>query len=789
MHLSEVSHNQKVYVESIGGDQDIKQRLYEHGISKGTELIRIKSAPLQDPVEFKVGGNHLFIRKNDLAYIQVTDSYVEKDKKKKLNTKLKQKENQNNSKEIKVALVGHPNSGKSTIFNRLTKSNVKIANYNGVTVEVKRAKISFGGYDITFIDLPGLYSMSPYSPEEIATRDLLLDERPDMILNIVNHTNLEKDLVLTMELMELEIPTILVLNMKDEFDRLEGQMNYMTLSETIQMKVVTTNGKAKNNRALLLESIVSRFEENSYSFVRPNYTEDIEKQLASTGAKASKEKTFFESLSRIESIGTIEKIKEQRKEFISQLLLICGYKHLNAIDYKTVSQKIDEVVTNKYIGLPLLLLLMTCMFYVTFSLGAYPADALESLIAMGSHWIDTVMFDGVLKDFLLGGIVQGIGAVLVFLPSILILFFFTTLFEDSGYMARAIFIVDRVMKRWGLQGNAFVPLLMGFGCNVPAIMATRTIKQTNERIRTMLVVPLMSCSARIPVYILFTASLFSNYRTIIIIGLYLLGIIIGLIVSKILQKSILPSTTTPFIYELPPYRMPSSRNMAFQLWDKTRNYLQKIGTTILLGVILIWTLSYISADTKESEWLDFQMAQLDQSHQINIKEKDNYSHSEWLYLEGSYMKSRHEYEVLKQKTQLESSALGQIGQWMVPVMKPLGFDWKMSVALLAGVSAKEIVVSTLGILYQIDTVADGEMSLTHVVSASLEQNNDNHQMAILSGISFLIFILIYFPCLGVLSSIKAETSSWGWAIFTLVYTSGLAYLLSLMVFQIGKLFI
>ncbi|MGB0975434.1 MAG: ferrous iron transport protein B [Prolixibacteraceae bacterium] len=802
MNLAKAERGQKVYVEQIEGNNETKQRLYEYGISKGSELIKIKEAPMQDPIEYKVGSNHIFIRKEDLKYIEVstTDTNSESTNE---TVAIKTKRS-HNSKTIKVAIIGHPNSGKSTLFNRITKSNAKIGNYNGVTVETKRADITYNGYHITFIDLPGLYSLTPYTPEEIAARDLLKEETPDIILNIANLNQLPKDLTFTIELQELEIPTLLILNMWDEFLKMEGEIDINQLSSDLGIPIIETVATHKVNKSRILDSIIKRYENDNTEYRRPKYSKETEAHISNSCATEEAPLSFHDRLTLFEqrnltkphneekeqlTIRIKEEIKAKRKEHVKSLLNDCNYKHKNTLEYQTYSHKIDKILTNRYLGIPILVSLMTLMFYTTFSLGDYPAQGIEYLIQQLSQWMGATMADGTLKDFVIDGLIQGVGAVVVFIPNIIILFFFTTLFEDSGYMSRAIFIVDRAMKRWGLQGNAFIPLLMGFGCNVPAIMATRTIKHSNERIRTMLVVPLMSCSARIPVYILFTAALFTNYRTPIIIGLYLFGIIIGLLVSKILQKTILPSTTTPFVYELPPYRFPSLRNLSFQMWDKTRNYIQKIGTTILIGVILIWALGYISIETEQEKYLDSLITEVENNYKTLNETKDQYSNLEWSYIQNNHEKTKKEYLLLKNKVHLENSALGYIGEKIAPIMAPLGFDWKMSIALFAGVSAKEIIVSTLGILYQVDTEKDNNAMLTNIVSNALYKNQSSKSLAILSGISFLLFILIYFPCIGVLSTIKAETQSWKWAIFTLVYTSLLAYTISLILFQVGSLII
>lgn len=805
MNLSKVEKGQKVYVNKINGSNEIKQRLYEFGICRGCELIRIKEAPMQNPIEFKVGSNHIFIREEDLKYIQVTTSNTNTVHTKK--TVLITRAKKQNKRTIKVAIVGHPNSGKSTLFNRITKSNAKIANYNGVTVEIKRASIKYNDYQITFIDLPGLYSLTPYTPEEIAARDLLKEETPDVILNIANLNQLPKDLTLSVELQELEIPSLLILNMLDEFQQMEGKIDIAQLSKELSQPILETVATNKINKEIILSKVVELYQKSEIQYIRPKYSDKTEEYIHQQAITYGSELSFHDHLTHLEqeATNTITETKNQpetkdflqindhikttRKQHVYSLLNSCNYSHKNSLDFHTYSQKMDKILTNKYLGIPILLGLMTFMFYTTFSVGDYPAQGIEHLIGLLSQWGNDIMPEGTLKDFILNGIIQGVGAVVVFIPNIIILFFFTTIFEDSGYMSRAIFIIDRAMKRWGLQGNAFIPLLMGFGCNVPAIMATRTIKHSNERIRTMLVVPFMSCSARIPVYILFTTAIFTNYRTQIIVGLYLFGIIIGLLVSKILQKTILPSTTTPFVYELPPYRFPGLRNLSFQIWDKTQNYIQKIGTTILIGVILIWALGYISIENDQEKHLNNLIIEVEENYASLKETKDQYSNLEWTYIHNNYSKTKEEYTLLRHKVHLESSALGYIGEKISPIMAPLGFDWKMSIALFAGVSAKEIIVSTLGILYQVDTNSKSgeEGILTNIVSNALQKNQSSESLTILSGISFLLFILIYFPCIGVLSTIKAETQSWKWAIFTLMYTTLLAYTISLMVFQIGSL--
>ncbi|QZE14815.1 ferrous iron transport protein B [Halosquirtibacter laminarini] len=790
MNLSELETSKKVYVKAVNGSKEIKQRLFEHGISRGTELVRVKSAPLKDPIEFKTGENHLFIRQQDLAYIEVSTTEIKETRQIETDVIETTRTLNRDPKKIKVALVGNPNCGKSTLFNNITKSRSKIANYNGATVEINRSEIIFQGVKITFLDLPGLYSLTPYSPEERASLDLLLEESPDILLNITNLNNLQKDLQLTTELQELEIPNIIVLNMFDEFEKNKGKIDYNILSSSLKSSVLSTTAKDAKTKEVVLKEIIKLQQEEEHHFTRPQYPQHIESQISEI--KSKKHCSYYSALKKVEQTNQedriLDEIKEQRKAYVNALLKKSKYILQDNTYNTTTSEKIDKVVTDRFLGIPFLIGILLLVFFATFSLGEYPTTLLEHFIEMLSGWVNTFMEDGVLKQFIQGALIQGIGAVVVFLPSILILFFFTTLLEDSGYMARAIFVIDRIMRKWGLQGNAFIPLLMGFGCNVPAIMATRTIRQRNERLRTMLVIPFMSCSARIPIFILFANALFPSHKSLIITILYLIGIIFGIVASKIMQKTALPSSTTPFIYELPPYRFPHWRNLTYQMWDKTYKFLQKIGSTILLGVIIIWTLSNITPRSEEGDWYDFQISQIKEAHHINLLEKSNYSHSEWKYMEKKYQLQLEAQKLVKSQYQLENSLLGTMGHFMVALMKPLGFDWKMSVSLLAGISAKEVIVSTMGFLYRIDTTQINN-PLSKVISSSIKKNQQSNGRTILSGISFLLFVLLYFPCIGVLSTIKAETQSWRWAWFAIGYTTGLAYIVSLLVYQIGSLFV
>ncbi|MFV0467772.1 MAG: ferrous iron transport protein B, partial [Dysgonomonas sp.] len=449
-------------------------------------------------------------------------------------------------------------------------------------------------------------------------------------------------------------------------------------------------------------------------------------------------------------------------------------KHIEVADS---TRFIDAVVTNKYLGFPIFFLFMWIMFECTFRIGAYPMEWIETGVAALSDFIKSYMPDGMLKDLIVDGVIGGVGGVIVFLPNIVILYAFISFMEDSGYMARTAFIMDKVMHKMGLHGKSFIPLVMGFGCNVPAIMSTRTIESRNSRMITILILPFMSCSARLPVYLLFAGIFFPNQAGLVLFGLYLTGIFLAVVSARLFKRFLFADDDTPFVMELPPYRMPTAKSVLRHMWDKSKQYLKKMGGVILIASIIIWFLSYFPINKEFNQQIDNNIEQVEtrfKEQKINEDQKD---------------KQVEAWEEQRNIKNAETSYIGQIGKTVEPIFRPLGFDWKISVSLLSGMAAKEVVVSTLGVLYTGVTDQDEKSeSLKERIAASTNPDG-NATFTPLSVISLLIFVLIYFPCIAVIAAIKGESGSWKWGLFSIVYTTSLAWILSFFIYQIGSLFI
>jgi len=836
MNLSQLKTNEEGVITKVRGRGAFRKRITEMGFIKGKKVKVIKNAPLKDPIEYSLMGYEISLRRSEAQLIEVI---TEKEATGLFNKRFNGVEAQAGlvqsakikGKNINVALVGNPNSGKTTLFNYASHSREHVGNYGGVTVGSKAAKFRQEGYTFNVVDLPGTYSLSAYSPEELYVRKFIFGETPDVIINIVDASNLERNLYLTTQLIDMDVKVIIALNMYDELQKRGDQFDYESLGKMMGIPIVPTISSKGHGIKELFKKVIDVYEDKEplVRHIHINYGKEVEKSLKIIQDEIWKNKSLTDMVSsRFYALKLIEKdksahfslsrwpnyseikgiagneierlekmfhddsetlITDAKYGFISGALketLISGQHKRNTTDI------IDAFITHKLFGFPIFFLLIFIMFFATFELGQYPMNWLDQSIVLFSGWLQSNIPAGALKDLLIDGIVGGVGSVIVFLPNILILFFFISLMEDTGYMARAAFIMDKIMHKIGLHGRSFIPLIMGFGCNVPAIMATRTIENRNNRLVTMLINPFMSCSARLPVYILVIGAFFPKHPGLVLFIIYLIGILIAATVAKILKKTFFRTEEIPFVMELPPYRVPTLKSTLKHMWYKGEQYLKKMGGVILIASILIWALGYYPKNVAYSIDHDTTISTNESRYNqllesIKVENTDRYNHI--LKEKNKVIRS---LLLAKEAEKQEKSYIGKIGHFIEPVLKPLGFDWKMGVSLLTGIAAKEVVVSTMGVLYQAGADID-EKSET-LIGKIRDQTYTN---GIRSGekvytpviaFGFLMFILIYFPCVAVIVAIKKESGSWKWALFTIFYTTSLAWFVAFVVYQTGSLF-
>lgn len=829
MKLSDLATGQKAIILKVKGRGAFRKRIIEMGFIVGKQVIVVKNAPLKDPIEYNIMGYEVSLRRSEASLIEVETDAVGSFINSTYQGVLQLEQSLNvapinpEKKVINVALVGNPNSGKTTLFNFASHSHEKVGNYSGITVDAKVAKFKHGDYTFKIVDLPGTYSITSYSPEELYVRDHIVNELPDVVLNVIDTSNLERNLYLTTQLIDMDIKVVIALNMWDEFLEKGDNFDYNSLSRMIGIPMIPTVGSKGKGVDKLLDTVVSVFTDNESvtRHIHINYGNRIEQSikrlqdvirieeniiLTSKVAPRylaikmlegdSKETERIKVCKNAEEIIDISKqesaaIENLRNENIETIITDAKYGFIEGAlketlkeapikDKLTKSRLIDNIVTSKVLSYPIFLFAIWITFQSTFVIGDYPMQWIESLVSLTGDTLNDSMSDSMFKDLLIDGILGGVGGVIVFLPNILILFFFLTLMEASGYMARVAFIVDKLMHKVGLHGKSFVPMLMGFGCNVPAIMATRTIENKSDRLVTMLIIPFMSCSARYPVYILMISAFFTDYRGTLLFGIYLIGIILAGIVAWIMKKTLFKAETVPFVMELPPYRMPVLKSVLKQTWFKAEQYLQKMGTIILVASIIIWALGYFPQNREIDKKYSLVLSQL--SNEIN-----NTSDIKQIsILQDSVNKINN--RLLSEKQ--EYSFIGQIGKAIEPVIEPLGFDWKMGIGLIAGSAAKEIVISTMGVLYQSGDEIEGNQLLVNKLQSQVYETGPKKGEKIftpLIALSFMIFILIYFPCIAVVAAIKNESGNWKWSLFLVVYTTALAYFISFIVYQGGKL--
>ncbi len=835
MNLSELEPGSKATILRVKGRGAFRKRITEMGFIVGKEVSVIKKAPLQDPVEYNILGYNVTLRISEAQLIEVDQLNNAGPKINYSGTLTEDSENTQYSGKnriIHVAFVGNPNSGKTTLFNYASNSRERVGNYSGVTVDAKEAKFMQEGYEFIITDLPGTYSITAYSPEELYVRDFINENMPDVVVNVVDASNLERNLYLTTQLIDMDIRVIVALNMFDELERKGDVLDYKYLGQMLGVPFIPTVASRGKGIHELFSKIIEVCEGSDQvsRHIHINYGNSLEEGIKAVQKKIRipENHDFLNRISsRFLAIKLLEKDPEARakvkklknsdeivetvqheltrieleqREDTETLITDAKYGFIAGALAETMktnpqtrrrnSDIIDTFITHKLWGIPVFIALMWITFYGTFKIGNYPMKWIEWIVQEVSVLIQGNMADGMLKDLLIQGIIGGVGGVIIFLPNILLLYLFISLMEDTGYMARAVFIMDKAMHKIGLHGKSFIPLLMGFGCNVPAILSTRIIESRRDRLITMLINPFMSCSARLPVYILFITAFFQSYQGTILFGIYFTGVLLAIGSALIFRKTIFRKKDVPFVMELPPYRVPTLRSIFRHMWHRTGQYLQKIGGIILISSIIIWALGYFPVHFDQKQQIENQITVLkkeissnNQSMIQSQKEKDASN----LNLTSKIKELSFAIEVAQQK----NSFIGRIGHFIEPVMRPLGFDWKMSVALLTGVSAKEVVVGTLGVLYQTADSGNGTQPLVeklknqHYTSGI---NKGKPTFTPLVALSFMLFILIYFPCIGVVSAISRESGHWKWAAFVVVYTTGLAYLGSLALFQIGSLF-
>ncbi len=823
MLLSEIKTGESCVITKVRGRGAFRKRITEMGFIKGKLVKAVKNAPLNDPIEYQILGYDISLRRAEASQIEVV--YLENyDKNKHTDyngiidsNKLKHSV-RGKDKIINIAFVGNPNCGKTTLYNAASGAHEHVGNYSGVTVESKQIHYHHNGYRINLVDLPGTYSLSAYTPEELYVRKYIYEEIPDIVINVVDSSNLERNLFLTTQLIDMDIKVVIALNMYDEIEKTGSKFDHETLGKLIGIPMIPTVGSKSKGIKELFDKVVQVYEDKDESVrhIHINYGKEIEKSLSKIQEKIKTKENFWitdkissrfaaikllenddnikEIISKVDNADEIfqtanKRIKRLENAFVDKSETVIAdskYGFINGALRETFTNRtfekvnnstiIDAFLTHKIFGFPLFIFFIWLMFQTTFSLGKYPMEWIDNGVGLIGDLIHNFMPAGMLKDLLIDGVIGGVGGIIVFLPNILILFFFISIMEDTGYMARAAFIMDKIMHKIGLHGKSFIPLIMGFGCNVPAIMATRTLENRTDRIITILINPFMSCSARLPVYLLLTAAFFPNNAGNIIFLIYIIGIAIAVITAKFLKKTFFAKEEVPFVMELPPYRIPTVKTTVLHMWHKAEQYLKKMGGIILIASIIIWALGYFPRDIEFSKDYNEELTVIENNY-TEILETVNDSLK---IVEATEKRNIDVKKIIfnKETERQKNSYIGQIGQFIVPVLKPLGFDWKMAVSMLTGIAAKEIVVSTMGVLYQADETNKNSSLVNKLQTQIGEDGNPKSSKSKLTAFSLMLFVLIYFPCIAVVASVRKETGSWKWAAFLVFYSTGIAWIVS-----------
>lgn len=813
MRLSELKPGETGVITKILGHGAFRKRVMEMGFVRCREVRVVLNAPLHDPVKYALMDYEVSLRRAEADLIEVDllenweASHVSADALTEEHDKEASRELRKD-KIINVALIGNPNCGKTSLFNRVSGAHEHVGNYAGVTVGAKAGTLKHKGYRMNIVDLPGTYSLSAYSPEELYVMRYLREETPDVIINVVVASNLERNLYLTTGLIDMNRSMVIDLNMFDELKRSGVSLDYSNLGKMLGVPVVPTIAATGYGVDNLLDTVIEVYEmknpdtrhihvkmnpeiESAVNKLKDEFKNDL--SVAHQFSPRFLAIKFLEKDPEIEDIlkhnpnyeiwkqirdDENERIHKELHEDVSSAIAAEKYGFIQgalkenmegSVAKEEKSTKIiDAFVTNKLFGFPLFLIVMWLMFWATFQIGSYPMEWIERLVAWISGLVSKTMADGPFKDLLLDGIIGGVGGVIVFLPNILILYAFISFMEDSGYMARVAFIMDKLMHRMGLHGKSFIPLVMGFGCNVPAIMSTRIIESKSSRLITILINPFISCSARIPIYVLLVGAFFPDYGAWVFVSLYTLGIAIAVLTAKLMRKFWFKADETPFVMELPPYRMPTIKATIRNMWSKAEQYLRKMGGLILVASIIIWALSYFPHYETEDLPKEYVAATL---AEMPADQTEGMSQSQ---IEKSMLT---EY-------QQSNSILGKIGQFVEPVVRPMELGWKSCVSLIAGSAAKEVVVSTLGVLYVGDD--DAELLTERLQSPSRLTGKTPFTPA--SALAFMVFVLLYFPCIATLTAIARETGSWKYALFSVIYNTGLAWVFAFLTYRIAVLF-
>lgn len=823
MKLSELKTGEKGVIIKVLGHGGFRRRIIEMGFIKGKTVEVVLNAPLKDPIKYKIMGYEVSLRRQEADMIEIvseeearhtveTDTYHEPISQGiPVSDEVMRNIAQGKRRTINVALVGNPNCGKTSLFNVASGGHEHVGNYSGVTVDAKEGFFDFQGYHFRLVDLPGTYSLSAYSPEELYVRKHIIEETPDVIINVVDAGNLERNLYLTTQLIDMNVRMVIALNMYDALQHSGNQLNYHKLSELLGVPIVPTISRTGEGIDNLFHVIIGLYEgidfmgqkdeikneilrefrewhdayvpDHKYKGAEDNFTAkgfirhihinhgpEIERSIDAVKKEISKNEnirhkysTRFLAIKLLENDKDIEtrviaplpngkeilaardkeaeRLRQLGNDDTEQCIADAKYGFISGAlketftqtnhDTETFTRVVDSIVTNRFWGYPIFFIFLYIMFEGTFVLGEYPQRLIEWMVGLIGQGAEKFLSPGPLKDMIVDGIIGGVGGVIVFLPNILLLYFFISFMEDSGYMARAAFIMDKIMHKMGLHGKSFIPLIMGFGCNVPAIMTSRIIESRKARLVTMLVNPLMSCSARLPIYLVLIGAFFPGKASLILLSIYAIGILLAVLMARIFTKFLVKGDDTPFVMELPPYRMPTAKVVLRHTWEKGKQYLKKMGGIIMVASIIIWFLGY-------------------------YPNHDAYA---------------------TQAEQQENSYIGQLGKAIEPALEPLGFDWKMGIGILSGVGAKELIVSTLSVLY----TNDGDLDSVNL--------SERIPITPLVAYCYMLFVLIYFPCIATLAAIRQESRSWKWPVFAAAYTTVLAWIVAFAVHQIGSLFI
>jgi len=822
LRLSDLKTGDEGIITKVVGHGAFRKRITEMGFVKGKKVKVIKNAPLQDPIEYEIMGYNVSLRRTEAQLVEVIAANLrgiaEKPEfegtivEETLHTTAGEK-----GRIINVALVGNPNCGKTTLYNYASGSHERVGNYGGVTVDAREATFKQSSYTFQIVDLPGTYSITEYTPEELFVREHIIEKNPDIVVNVIDASNLERNLYLTTQLIDMNIKVVIALNMYDELEKNGSRLNYKELGKLLGIPIVPTIASKGRGITELFEKIIEVYEDKDpiVRHIHINYGTEIETAISKIKPLLRENQKLTDkfstrylaikllendstSLTQIADFVNVEKIKNQcdkeikalEKEFNEKsetIITDTKYGFIAGALYETlqpsveekrkISNLIDNFLTHKLFGFPIFIFFMWIMFQATFTFGSFPMDWIDMGVAWFSKLVSNSMAEGMLRDLLVDGIIAGVGGVIVFLPNILILFFFISFMEDTGYMARASFIMDKLMHKIGLHGKSFIPLLMSFGCNVPAVMATRTLENKKDRILTMLIIPFMSCSARLPVYVLLISAFFPSYQGLVLVSIYFIGILVAVLVAMAMKRILFSKQDMPFVMELPPYRLPTLRNTSVHMWHKAVQYLQKMGTVILVASILIWALGYFPKNVEYSSNFDEQIAQIKLDTNLHDTEKQARIAN---------------LEFAKHSEKQEKSYIGFLGHFIAPVIQPLGFDWKIGVSIITGLAAKEIVISTMGVLYHAEFEDDNS---SNNLKIKLQEQTHTHGklkgqkvFSPLVAYGLMLFVLIYFPCVAVIAAIKKE-SDIKWAVFTMVYTTAIAWLAAFLTYQIGSLFI